>query len=552
MLLLLLPAALPSALAWSLRTPRPVMHLSEYALFSGRLAEPKLQATAVELAERRLWRGQLQKEVLLFAGPALSTVLADPLMSVVDSLCCGRFCATLQLASLGPSLAVFSFVNNCFFFLNAATTVLVTRALASGDAESAASVLSNAVLLAIGCGAALALVLFSCAAQVVAATGCVPELIPTAARYLRVRSVGQPAVLASMVVQSGLLAQRDAVTPLQVISAACTLNIVGDLLLVPRLGAPGAAWATLAAQLLALPLMLALSSARQRLPVQLRRPRLREWRRFVATAAPLLSFEMGLNACYSLVISLSTQFSVASAAAFQALWTPFSVLCFASYPLKQAAQAHRPAAQLRCPAAPLARPPRRGVVQRCQTACLRSHIHAHAHATHAWQVFLPRILGEEQPTVGGAPKAREFTRMLAGLAGACGVGLALAGAGLACHPACLTADASLWPLVTSFAPYVAAALLVMGGAQAFEGVLLATNDLGFLSISQLVNGLAAIGCLGLSKGAGIHGAWIVLLAFMASRALQAVLRVFVVQRPWAETEAAGQREDGAGTQPGLV
>ena len=50
MLLLLLPAALPSALAWSLRTPRPVMHLSEYALFSGRLAEPKLQATAVELA----------------------------------------------------------------------------------------------------------------------------------------------------------------------------------------------------------------------------------------------------------------------------------------------------------------------------------------------------------------------------------------------------------------------------------------------------------------------------------------------------------------------
>ena len=94
--------------------------------------------------------------------------------------------------------------------------------------------------------------------------------------------------------------------------------------------------------------------------------------------------------------------------------------------------------------------------------------------------------------------------------------------------------------MTSFAPYVAAALLVMGGAQAFEGVLLATNDLGFLSRSQLVNGVAAIGCLGLSKGAGIHGAWIVLLAFMASRALQAVLRVFVVQRPWAETEAAGQ------------
>lgn len=61
----------------------------------------------------------MRKDVLLFAGPALSTVLADPLMSVVDALCCGRFCSTLELASLGPALAVFNFVNYFFFFLNA-------------------------------------------------------------------------------------------------------------------------------------------------------------------------------------------------------------------------------------------------------------------------------------------------------------------------------------------------------------------------------------------------------------------------------------------------
>ena len=57
--------------------------------------------------------------------------------------------------------------------------------------------------------------------------------------------MGQPVVLTSMVVQAGLLAQRDVLTPLQVISTACTLNIVGDIFLVPRLGASGAAWATL-------------------------------------------------------------------------------------------------------------------------------------------------------------------------------------------------------------------------------------------------------------------------------------------------------------------
>jgi Na+-driven multidrug efflux pump len=51
----------------------------------------------------------------------------------------------------------------------------------------------------------------------IALTGCVPELIATASSYLKVRAIGQPVVLAAMVIQSGLMAQLDTVTPLQVI-----------------------------------------------------------------------------------------------------------------------------------------------------------------------------------------------------------------------------------------------------------------------------------------------------------------------------------------------
>ena len=212
---------------------------------------------------RSRWRRSVRKDVLLFAGPALSTVLADPLMSVVDAVCCGRFCSTLQLASLGPSLAIFNFVTYGAVFLNAATTVLVTRSLACGDEQGAKQSLSTAVLLAACFGLLLTAGLVTFAAPLVAATGCVPELIPTAANYLRVRALGQPFVLTTMVVQSGLLAQRDALTPLQVVSAACALNVVGDLLWVPRLGAAGAAWATLVSQMVALPLMLLLSTVRK-------------------------------------------------------------------------------------------------------------------------------------------------------------------------------------------------------------------------------------------------------------------------------------------------
>jgi putative MATE family efflux protein len=457
------------------------------------LRQPYFSMTNVDqqpAAELSKWRRDLRKEMVLFAGPALSTVLADPLMSVVDAVCCGRFCSTLQLASLGPSLAVFNFVTYAFFFLSASTTVLVTRALACDDAESAERSISNAILLAAGFGVAVTAGLTSCAAPLVASTGCVASLVPAAARYLRVRALGQPFVLSTMVVQSGLLAQRDSKTPLQVISAACALNIIGDILLVPRMGAVGAAWATLASQLVALPLMLFLSHLRRRLAIRLRRPRLHELRSFLQTAVPLLSFEVGMNVCYSTVVSLSTQFSVASAAAFQALWTPVAVLQFASYPLKQVGQ-----------------------------------------------VFLPRLLADEDQTIGGESKTKQFTKTVTQLSLMSAGVLAAASVAIAHAPWLLTADATIWPMITSFAPFVAASLLVVGPAQVLEGILLACNDLKFLSWSQLTNVAALVGCLHLTKvfgGArvGIYSAWMVFLAFLLSRLSQALVRVFITNKPW--------------------
>ena len=113
--------------------------------------------TPAQLAEeRRTWRRRKRSEVLVFAAPALSTVLADPLMSMFDALVCGRSCSTLEFASLGPALAVFNFVNYGFFFLNAATTVNVAAALARDNKKAATETLSGAVSVAALCGLAVA------------------------------------------------------------------------------------------------------------------------------------------------------------------------------------------------------------------------------------------------------------------------------------------------------------------------------------------------------------------------------------------------------------
>jgi len=147
----LLRAALLAAAACSLQLP------TRKHIIRTKRATAITDETPAQLAEeRRTWRRRKRSEVLVFAAPALSTVLADPLMSMFDALVCGRSCSTLEFASLGPALAVFNFVNYGFFFLNAATTVNVAAALARDNKKAATETLSGAVSVAALCGLAVA------------------------------------------------------------------------------------------------------------------------------------------------------------------------------------------------------------------------------------------------------------------------------------------------------------------------------------------------------------------------------------------------------------
>ena len=59
-----------------------------------------------QLDSLRAWRCRTRNEVLAFSLPALSTVLADPIMSVVDAavVSCGRRPSQLQCSSLNVAV----------------------------------------------------------------------------------------------------------------------------------------------------------------------------------------------------------------------------------------------------------------------------------------------------------------------------------------------------------------------------------------------------------------------------------------------------------------
>merc|ERR1719359_693178 len=69
-------------------------------------------------------------------------------------------------------------------------------------------------------------------------------MLSAATQYTSIRALGYPAALMTMTLQSAFIATKDSKTPLLAVPIAAAVNLVADLVLVPGMGAAGAAWAT--------------------------------------------------------------------------------------------------------------------------------------------------------------------------------------------------------------------------------------------------------------------------------------------------------------------
>jgi Na+-driven multidrug efflux pump len=142
--------------------------------------------------------------------------------------------------------------------------------------------------------------------------------------------------------------------------------------------------------------------------------------------------------------------------------------------------------------------------------------------------------------VGNQPKIKEFLKVLATLSAWCGVVLSIIAVLLSQQPQLFTKDPVLWPIMMSFKEYVGVLLPVLGIAQVLEGVLIGTDDLSFLSYSQIGNVILSFAALYVTKSMkmGVHGTWVVFMSFLLSRAIQASIRVFNTKKPWKTIKKA--------------
>ena len=228
----------------SITVSHAIVHKGNDPVFSRKLSAPALRYNWTPLC-------------LSIAIPALIGMLADPLLSLIDTAYVGRL-GTTELAALGACTSIFHLAFNAFRATTAATTSLVAKYLSisveSGDSTTTSAKQVTSTSLWLGCwmGAVVSILLYCFGTHALASMG-VPStssLFPAAKDYLYSRLWAAPAVLFIGVAEGAFRGYGDTKIPLIASLAAASLNLILDPLLMFTMGwgVRGAALATAIAQ----------------------------------------------------------------------------------------------------------------------------------------------------------------------------------------------------------------------------------------------------------------------------------------------------------------
>lgn len=441
----------------------------------GAMPSPDMHCDDMRL--RHVW--ERMKQIVLFAVPVLMVPIADPLMSLIDTIFLGQYSGSLHVAALSPCTLLFNFAFYSFTALTIATVSIVADFLRQSNEEEAGKILSTSLLIGSigGCMVALILKLFG--SSLLGMTGCDPVLLPLSELYLSIRAWAFPAAIVTSVLQGSFIAQRDSKTPFMIVLASIGLSAIGDYVLMDIFdaGIAGAAWTTLLSQYFSAAVLLYRICTKSRVVPRLLFPSFNEVMQLIRYVGTLGVFYVAKTSSYLLLQASATRMAATALAAHQGCWTLWGLCSFTSAPLEQASLALLPSAK------------------------------------------------------DGSEK-RELTLALVMTGGCLGVVCSCIAVGIpSMMPWVLTADATLWPIMKSVWFQGLLSMLCCGFDVTSTGILLANRDTVYIaramtiSLGLLGMFLCLVGWLG--HGFTITNVWWGLAVFFLSRIVQSFPRVMM-------------------------
>lgn len=412
-------------------------------------------------------------EIVKFSGPATALWLCGPLMSLIDTVVIGQS-SSLELAALGPGTVLCDNMSYVFMFLSIATSNFVATALAGQDKNEVQHQISILLFVGLTCGIFMfiftrfwgewALTAFTGAKNV--------EIISSANTYVQIRGLAWPAVLIGWVGQSASLGMKDSWGPLKALSVATAINGIGDVVLCSFLGygIAGAAWATMASQVVAAYMMVEALNKKGYNGFTLSVPSFSELQHIYSLAAPVFITMTSKVAFYSLIVYFATSMGIQSVAAHQVMIQIYCLCTVWGEPLSQTAQS-----------------------------------------------FMPELMYGVNRNLS---RARMLLKSLVIIGALTGLMLGCIGTSVPwLFPQAFSPDAEvIKEMHKVLIPYFIA-LSITPSTHSLEGTLLAGRDLKFISMSM--SGIFSLGALVLllltGRGYGLAGCWWALAAFQWSR-----------------------------------
>ncbi len=185
-----------------------------------------------------------------FALPYMLAFMLQALYGAVDLFIVGRFCDEAAIAAVSTGAQLLQAVTGLILGLSAGGTALIAYNVGAKDSEGAANAVgTTATLFAL---VALAITpFFACATDRFVELMQTPvEAVDYARQYVFIIACGIPFIVGYNIIGAIYRGFGDSTTPTVFVAIACVLNIIGDYLLVAKLGRgpEGAALATIASQ----------------------------------------------------------------------------------------------------------------------------------------------------------------------------------------------------------------------------------------------------------------------------------------------------------------
>ncbi|MFF7793665.1 MATE family efflux transporter [Streptomyces sp. NPDC007991] len=291
-------------------------------------------------ARRRTGRRQHDREIVALAVPAFGSLVAEPLFLMADTAIVGHL-GTAQLAGLGIASALLMTAVSVFVFLAYATTAAVARRVGAGDLQAAIRQGMDGIWLALLLGAAVVTIVLPTASGIVDLFGASDAAAPYATTYLRISTLGIPAMLVVLAATGVLRGLQDTKTPLYVAVAGFVANgaLNAGLVYGADLGIAGSAWGTVIAQWGMAVVYLAVVLRGARKHGASLRPDAAGIRASAQAGVPLLVRTLSLRAILMIATAVAARLGDADIAAHQIILSLWNLLAFALDAIAIAGQA---------------------------------------------------------------------------------------------------------------------------------------------------------------------------------------------------------------------